>query len=82
MPEARAKRKAAKKKTARSKRKAAPGLLTIVQVRSGICCNKRHKSVLRALGLRHPHHVVKRPDNPAVRGMVDTIPHLARIVEG
>jgi large subunit ribosomal protein L30 len=41
----------------------------------------RHKRVLRALGLRHPHHRVERPDNAAVRGMVAAIPYLVRIVE-
>jgi large subunit ribosomal protein L30 len=55
--------------------------ITIEQVRSGICCKERHRRVLRALGLRHPHHRVIRPDNAAVRGMVDTISYLVRIVE-
>jgi large subunit ribosomal protein L30 len=60
---------------------AAPGTITILQFGSGIGCPIRHKRVLRALGLRHPHHRVVRPDNPAVRGMVATVPHLVRIVE-
>jgi len=55
--------------------------ITIVQYASGIGCPKRQKRVLRSLGLRHPHHSVVRPDNPAVRGMVNAIRHLARIVE-
>ena len=90
MPEART---TAKKKGARpgSRPRAAAspakagtkaGTITIVQVRSGIGCNKTHKRVLRSLGLRHPRQKVVRPDNPAVRGMVETIPHLVRIVEG
>ena len=41
----------------------------------------RQKRVLRSLGLRHPHQSVVRPDNPAVRGMVNAIRHLVRIVE-
>lgn len=57
------------------------GRLIIEQYVSGIGCMMRHKRVLRALGLRHPHHRVERPDNPAVRGMVRAIRHLARIVE-
>jgi large subunit ribosomal protein L30 len=60
---------------------AARGTVTIVQIGSGIGCPIRQKRVLRALGLRHPHHRVVRPDNPAVRGMVAAVPHLARIVE-
>ena len=55
--------------------------ITIVQYASGIGCPKRQKRVLRSLGLRHPHHSVVRTDNPAVRGMVNAIRHLARIVE-
>lgn len=69
-----------KRKVARSA-KAGARHITIEQVRSGICCKERHRRVLRALGLRHPHHRVVRPDNAAVRGMVDTISYLVRIVE-
>ncbi|MFQ5876810.1 MAG: 50S ribosomal protein L30 [Acidobacteriota bacterium] len=55
--------------------------MLIEQYGSGIGCMARHRRILRALGLRHPHHRVERPDNPAVRGMVRSIPHLVRIVE-
>ena len=81
MPE----RAATKKKTPakrKSTRGASARTVTIVQVRSGIGCIETHKRVLRALGLRHPHHRVVRPDNAAIRGMVKAIPYLARIVEG
>ena len=54
--------------------------LDIVQVRSGICTPENHKRTLRALGLSRINQKVTRPDNPAIRGMVDTIPHLVRIV--
>lgn len=55
--------------------------IVIEQYGSGIGCQLRQKKTLRALGLRHPRHRVVRPDNPAVRGMVNAIPHLVRIVE-
>ena len=55
--------------------------LIIEQYRSGIACNARHKRVLRSLGFRRLNQRVERPDNPAVRGMVATIPHLVRIVD-
>ena len=58
------------------------GKLLIEQYRSGICCLARHRGTLKALGLRRIRHRVELPDNPAVRGMVDSIPHLVRIVEG
>lgn len=54
--------------------------IRIQQYRSGICCPVRHKLVLRSLGLGRMNRIVELPDNPAVRGMVNTIPHLVRIV--
>ena len=54
--------------------------IEIIQVRSGICTPENHKRTLRALGLRRLNQKVVRPDNPAVRGMVATIPHLVRVV--
>ena len=64
-------------------RAARPAGRTIVieQYGSGIGCQFRQKLTLRALGLRHPRQRVVRPDNHAVRGMVESIPHLVRIVE-
>jgi large subunit ribosomal protein L30 len=55
--------------------------IVIEQYGSGIGCQFRQKLTLRALGLRRPRQRVVRPDNPAVRGMVEAIPHLVRIVE-
>lgn len=54
----------------------------IEQYRSGLQAPEKQKRVLRALGLEKLHRVVERPDNDAVRGMVKTIPHLVRIVDG
>jgi large subunit ribosomal protein L30 len=54
--------------------------LEIVQVRSGICTPENHKRTLKALGFTRLNQRVTRPDNPAIRGMVDTIPHLVRII--
>jgi large subunit ribosomal protein L30 len=56
--------------------------IRIKQYRSGIQAPTKHKLVLRALGLGRINRVVERPDNEAVRGMVNTIPHLVRIVDG
>ncbi|MBZ5638035.1 MAG: 50S ribosomal protein L30 [Acidobacteriia bacterium] len=52
------------------------------QVRSGICCNKRQKATLRALGLERIGRVRTLPDNDQVRGMIAKIPHLVEIVGG
>lgn len=56
--------------------------LKIKWVRSWIGCPEKQRAVVRGLGLRRLHHVVERPDTPAVRGMVKKIPHLVEIVEG
>ncbi len=37
------------------------------------------RECLRGLGLRRIGHAVEREDTPAIRGLVNKIPHLARI---
>ncbi len=55
--------------------------LQIEQYRSGIGRPVKHKRILQALGLGKMHRVVEKPDNPAIRGMVNKIPHLVPIVD-
>lgn len=55
--------------------------LRIQQVKSPIGFPQKQREVLRSLGLRRIRHVVERPDSPAVRGMVNKIPHLVQILE-
>ncbi|NJN64142.1 MAG: 50S ribosomal protein L30 [Acidobacteria bacterium] len=55
--------------------------IKIKQVASGIGRPEKHKRVLAALGLGKLHRVVELPDNAAIRGMVNTIPHLVIVVE-
>ena len=66
-------------RTARTPKKKGKSL-EIEQYRSGICTPENHKRTLKALGLNRMNQKVVRPDNPAIRGMVQTIPHLVRIV--
>lgn len=66
---------------AKKKAKEQPETLKIRQVKSAIGTQRRHREVLKSLGLRHPHHVVERPDTPAVRGMVRKISYMVEIVE-
>ena len=54
--------------------------IDIVQVKSGICTPENHKRTLRSLGFTRLNQKVTRPDNEAIRGMVNSIPHLVRIV--
>jgi large subunit ribosomal protein L30 len=55
--------------------------IKIRQVRSIIGTNRRHREVLKGLGLRRIRHTVEREDTPAVRGMVAKIPYLVEILE-
>ncbi len=50
-------------------------------VRSPICTPKKHKMIVRALGLRKLNQVVEKPDTPGFRGMVAKIPHLLALVD-
>jgi len=56
-------------------------LLRITLVRSPIGYPLRQKRTVRALGLRRMQQTVEHPDNPAIRGMLASIPHLLRVEE-
>jgi len=56
-------------------------MLRIKLVRSPIGYSIRQKRTVKALGLRKLQQVVERPDNPAVRGMVNRISHLLHVEE-
>ena len=49
--------------------------------RSTIGANKRHKVLVRSLGLTKLNQIVERPNTPSMRGMVEKVPHLLRIIE-
>jgi len=55
--------------------------IRIRQTRSAAGRPKDQHDTLRGLGLRRVRHEVEREDTPAVRGMVNKIPHLVEIVE-
>lgn len=55
--------------------------IRIRQTRSPLGRPKDQHDTLRGLGLRRIRHEVEREDTPAVRGMVNKIPHLVEIVE-
>ena len=63
------------------KAQAGNGTLRIKQIGSVIGCPDTQRATVRGLGLRRMHHVVERPDTPAIRGMVKKVPHLVAIVE-
>jgi len=81
MPETKTTAKAAPRARKPARRaKASGNTITIEQYRSGIQCVVTHKRTLKRLGFKRVWQRVVRPDNPAVRGMVESIPHLVRIV--
>lgn len=56
-------------------------LLRITWVKSAIGYSQRQKDTIRALGLRRLGQSIERPDNPAVRGMVNSVSHLVKVEE-
>ena len=56
-------------------------MIKIQWYRSTICAPKTHKAIVRSLGLTKLNQVVERPDTASMRGMVEKIPHLLRIIE-
>lgn len=56
-------------------------VIKIQWYRSTICAPKTHKAIVRSLGLTKLNQVVERPDTASMRGMVEKIPHLLRIIE-
>ncbi|PYQ55258.1 MAG: 50S ribosomal protein L30 [Acidobacteria bacterium] len=57
------------------------GTIKVKQIGSLIGCTDKQRASVRGLGLRRMHQVVERKDTPAIRGMVNAVPHLVTIVE-
>ncbi|EKX99927.1 50S ribosomal protein L30 [Porphyromonas catoniae] len=55
--------------------------IKIQQVRSQIKCPKVQKLTLQALGLKKLNQIVEHNDTPQIRGMINAVKHLVRIVE-
>jgi large subunit ribosomal protein L30 len=56
-------------------------MLRITLVKSPIGFPEPQKRTVKALGLNRMHQTVEHEDNPALRGMVNTIIHLLQIEE-
>jgi large subunit ribosomal protein L30 len=59
----------------------AEGMIKIKLVRSTICTPRKHKNIVKSLGLKKLNRIVEKPDTPGFRGMVLKVPHLLEIVE-
>jgi large subunit ribosomal protein L30 len=55
--------------------------IRIQYFRSKIQAPIKHKLVVKGLGFTRLNQIVEREDTQSVRGMVNTIPHLVRIIE-
>jgi large subunit ribosomal protein L30 len=55
------------------------GKLRITQYRSSNGANPRQRDTLRTLGLGRIGKTVERPDEPTVRGAVDSVRHLVKV---
>lgn len=67
--------------TKKSKKEAQAAKIKIQYYRSTIACPDKHKEIVRALGLRKLNQIVERPDTASMRGAVEKVPHLLRIIE-
>jgi len=65
----------------KSKTEAAPATIRIQYYRSTIAFPQTQKDIVYSLGLRKLNQIVERPDTPSMRGMVEKVPHLLRIIE-
>ena len=55
--------------------------LKVTLVKSPIGCVPKHKRTVEALGLKKIGASVERPDNKAVRGMIQQVRHLVKVEE-
>ena len=59
---------------------AAKATIQIQYFRSMIQAPVKHKKVIKGLGFTRLNQIVVREDTPSIRGMVNTVPHLVRIL--
>lgn len=60
---------------------ASSGNITIQYYRSSIGYSKKQKDIVKSLGITKLNQTVTRPDTASMRGIVEKVPHLLRIVE-
>jgi large subunit ribosomal protein L30 len=65
-----------------TKQTGAKKMVTVRQVRSAARKPKEQAATLRGLGLGKIRRERTLEDTPAVRGMINAVPHLVEVVEG
>ena len=63
-----------------AKQQKSSGKIKIQWVRSAIAAPVKHKRVIEGLGFTRLNQIVEREDSPSIRGMVNKVPHLVKIV--
>jgi large subunit ribosomal protein L30 len=58
------------------------GKIRLQWVRSAIAAPRKHKLVIKGLGFTRLNQVIEREDTAAIRGMVQKVPHLVKVLEG
>lgn len=76
-----AKKAAPKKEAASAKKKPAGKTIVVTQIGSPIGRQDYQQQTLLGLGLGRMHRTRELEDTPAVRGMINSIPHLVKIVD-
>ena len=56
------------------------GSIRIQWFRSAIAAPEKHKRVVQGLGFTRLNQIIEREDSPSIRGMVNKVPHLVKIV--
>jgi len=72
---------AAKKKAPAKKAAAAKGSVTVVQIGSPIGREKSQRATLIGLGLNKMHRQSVLQDTPEVRGMINKVQHLVKVLD-
>jgi large subunit ribosomal protein L30 len=57
------------------------GKIRIQYYRSAIGFPKTQKEIVRSVGFTKLNQIVERPDTRSMRGVVEKVPHLLRIIE-
>jgi large subunit ribosomal protein L30 len=55
--------------------------IRIQYYRSSIGYSYKQKTIVLSLGLKKLNQIVEKQDSPAMRGVVNKVPHLLRIIE-
>jgi large subunit ribosomal protein L30 len=67
-----------------SKKKAEKQNAKVIKIhyyRSSIGYSHKQKQLVRSLGFTKLNQILERPDTPAIRGIVNKVPHLLRIID-